>query len=1568
MLRGDAGLEAREAGREDRVALRGVETEELVLALGLPEEQRLERAPPELGPGGRARGELAERGMAPDEHARRLVRHDEGARGSAREEIGERARELAFGDEGLRALGTVREGEVLAQEAADDDGDLARDDAGAEEVLAAGELAGAEESEALPDGGFVHGREAMEGGGEGREVGVGRAIRRSPGARHGHGCYRAPRLVRPQQKVPPTSFRPPFGGGPERRIGLDSTGPGGRSVPISGMFGQPMGTRKQQSAEGEPSMSPSGDALALPPTPRAPGMDSWKQVRIRVSDADRRKVGETAGPPPRKPPKRRPYDPEACLATLRRWRTMLDEPVRDPRKLLGIDSGTSREEALVYWSIVADPLLRVGSARREKLDETIAAFGSAPLAFEPPSFDGIEQASELECLVVLAAFGVEGLAALFAALPAGLRVVPYDSVQSSVLRHLSEEERTDLRTRLRASMDTTGPIDWKLVLLGWLGEPPEGIAAYVSKWPDGSGRSQGASPSASAHASGNLVLHALFGLRDPDRIAHEARRLGAWPLTPEDARLLYAATEARCVSLVAEAALHASWKSDAKAMAKTLLLVEAPETARAMLALRASPHTRELAEEWLRANPERTALGLVAAAAENGADASAAFEYVCGLVRGGETALVEDALASVGGEAAETVRKKLSASMARELPEAKPSELPEWVRLHFGDESPREAAPVVLEQHRRRPARRVDSTTWTREERLPQVPPPESVGPALPFDLEASLAKLDSVAPRTGGDPTMGPSRPRWDWESLRLSLPMTREEALFWLRAFDEAQRGRTVEDVKRSATSERLDEARPLAWLEQKHARSIPVPLYVLHGFEGIAWMADRTDDIVTSVRHVLDSVVRWLDLGVRVELRRFLLSASEAGPGSLLLAERLGATKGELREGISRLRRERHGVPYLPAPLLYTLGDVDEILAEAARLDVKPWVAWQGREWLAATGVVGLGRLALGVADPSADKVALVECIASVEAPEVAPILLGLRKHGACKETVRAWLDAHPVFAIEGLLPLVGTNDKLARAAVEVLNGARRRGFGPLIAELARGDASIAALVLDESVDRSRPTASDKALARTLPSIAIDTEVGLRALGVDVVAHVVADLRDSTLDEPSPRLEVLRENADRASLDRFAWALFEAWSNDGMRSKEGWRLLALGHLGGDASALGLGKAVRTWARDKQHARAAIGIECLEAIGTDMAVMVLHDLEQTAPTLGMRDRAYHGLERIALARGLGREQLADRMIPTCGLEDGGTHTFSFGARSFTFVLGAGLEPMVRNAEGKLATDLPKPGAKDDAVAAKAAIEEWKLLKKQVVEVAKAQTSRLELAMVLGRRWTPDELVSLFLGHPLMKLLVRRLIWSAHDTSGDRLFVFRIGEDDTFSNGEDEACTLGPDVASVGILHPAEIDEGERRSLRSLLADYDIVPPFPQLDRRVYPSSDPANPDPAPDRLGDRTIDPKALIFGLEARDWRRGPPDDGYALTSHVKTFGDVEAVVRYSPGVVIGGFQEDWDPQTLEDLSFRPRSRRDDADPERSSERDASASLSAVPARVRSEAMVDLLRLYEKGTTKA
>src|SRR6185312_3551948 len=143
--------------------------------------------------------------------------------------------------------------------------------------------------------------------------------------------------------------------------------------------------------------------------------------------------------------------------------------------------------------------------------------------------------------------------------------------------------------------------------------------------------------------------------------------------------------------------------------------------------------------------------------------------------------------------------------------------------------------------------------------------------------------------------------------------------------------------------------------------------------------------------------------------------------------------------------------------------------------------------------------------------------------------------------------------------------------------------------------------------------------------------------------------------------------------------------------------WALLAIGHLGGDGSALKLTPLLRAWPGESQHQRAVSGLECLRAIGSDTALMQLNGIAQKLKFQGLKKKAQEFMEAIATDRGMSRTQLEDRIVPDLDLDERGTRIFDFGSRQFTVVLDADLKPVVRDESGKLKSDLPKPGAKDD-------------------------------------------------------------------------------------------------------------------------------------------------------------------------------------------------------------------------------------------------------------------------------
>jgi hypothetical protein len=358
----------------------------------------------------------------------------------------------------------------------------------------------------------------------------------------------------------------------------------------------------------------------------------------------------------------------------------------------------------------------------------------------------------------------------------------------------------------------------------------------------------------------------------------------------------------------------------------------------------------------------------------------------------------------------------------------------------------------------------------------------------------------------------------------------------------------------------------------------------------------------------------------------------------------------------------------------------------------------------------------------------------------------------------------------------------------------------------------------------------------------------------------------------------------------------------------------------LGSDAAALKLAPLVRAWPGEAQHQRAVLGLECLRAIGSDTALMQINGIAQKVKFKGLQEKARECMEAIAKDRGLSRAQLEDRIVPDCGLDERGRRVFDFGPRQFSFALGPDLKPLVRDPAGKLAANLPKPGVKDHVDRANQAVEEWKLLKKQVQEVAKVQAVRLEQAMVTGRRWTCADFESLLVRHPLMTHLTRLVVWGGYDPSGRLTATFRVTEDQTCADVDDETFEL-EGLAEVGIVHPLHLSEDLRSAWGELFSDYEIVPPFPQLGRETYRLEAGEEESREITRFAKIKLPAISLIGTLERLAWLRGIPEDGGGFYEHSKPFygANVTAVVQYQ-GVAIG-FIAEFEDQSVERCFFVP-----------------------------------------------
>jgi hypothetical protein len=506
---------------------------------------------------------------------------------------------------------------------------------------------------------------------------------------------------------------------------------------------------------------------------------------------------------------------------------------------------------------------------------------------------------------------------------------------------------------------------------------------------------------------------------------------------------------------------------------------------------------------------------------------------------------------------------------------------------------------------------------------------------------------------------------------------------------------------------------------------------------------------------------------------------------------------------------------------------------------------------------------------------------------------------------------WLTRHPAVAARTLIPLaVGKTGKARSSAELTIRTLAARGFTAEIAEAAaaHGDAvaqAVAAIVADDgtlTLPKVTPVIPDWAHPRSLPQILLKGRQ--TALPEQSVQYLLLMLAVSKPSEPYAGLQTAKDICDPASLAAFVSALFENWRGVDYPAKESWAFDASRWFGGDDVVRRLSPMIRLWPGENGHQRAVAGLDVLADIGGDTALMHLYDISQKVKFKALKERATQRVTEIADDLGLTPDQLGDRLVPDLGLAPSGTLSLDYGPRHFTVGFDEQLKPFVADQNGKRLKALPKPGAKDDAELAPVAYQQFSALKKDVRTLATSQITRFELAMVTQRRWTSQEFREYFVAHPLLRHIVRRLVWATF-TDGGVGSTFRVAEDLTFADVSDDEYTL-PDDAVIGIVHPLHLGGGVK-AWSDVFADYEILQPFEQLGRTVYTLTDAEKASGTLTRF-DGMDTPVGKVLGLERRGWRRGAPQDAGIQGWISRSLPDGGSVtVDLDPGMTIGYVSE-------------------------------------------------------------
>lgn len=482
---------------------------------------------------------------------------------------------------------------------------------------------------------------------------------------------------------------------------------------------------------------------------------------------------------------------------------------------------------------------------------------------------------------------------------------------------------------------------------------------------------------------------------------------------------------------------------------------------------------------------------------------------------------------------------------------------------------------------------------------------------------------------------------------------------------------------------------------------------------------------------------------------------------------------------------------------------------------------------------------------------------------EWPERQQYMLSLFPHRSkqMRDALIGWLVKEGERVIEPLAPTLAHKNADARlAAVQTLQrigGEQARALLAARLDLEKS-LKVKQAILDVVGAAAVAASSETGAASPLDSLCAEADAALKRVtkpplpwfdssqmsglrwkdGQDVPQTVLSYLlylqsrvKQNTLDGRVRQALALMDHSPSGDL---ALALFNGWLGQGAVSGQAWLLPLVCALADERLIHPLHQSIDGWAKGVRGAIAAKAVAAMALIESDQALAEINDMAERVKHSQVKAAAQQALTDAANQRNITLDELADLIVPALGFDEQGERLFDYGPRQFTAHLRFDQTLQITDDAGKHIATLPKPGTRDDESRTKATQAAWSLLKKQVPQVMKMQAQRLENALITQRAWSVARWQALFLKHPVLRSFGITLVWSVTtpEASGYQA-SFRPLEDGSLTDAEDNVIEL-PTEGQIRLVHPVELDEAVRAVWLQHLADYEVTPPFPQLNRPV--------------------------------------------------------------------------------------------------------------------------------------
>lgn len=221
-------------------------------------------------------------------------------------------------------------------------------------------------------------------------------------------------------------------------------------------------------------------------------------------------------------------------------------------------------------------------------------------------------------------------------------------------------------------------------------------------------------------------------------------------------------------------------------------------------------------------------------------------------------------------------------------------------------------------------------------------------------------------------------------------------------------------------------------------------------------------------------------------------------------------------------------------------------------------------------------------------------------------------------------------------------------------------------------------------------------------------------------------------------------------------------------------------------------------------------------------LIIQLLLGLSRRYRTSSIQDLAKQLVGTIAERNNWTADELADRTIPTAGLDENGILIIDYDTRTLSAYVDDKDKFVLKNEAGKVIKSLPAARQNDDAAIIKEAKTLFSNSKKEFKQVVDSQTTRLYEAMCSERLWTSSDWQEYLYAHPIMKRLITQLIWIEVDRDGKQIVSFRPSDDGSLLDFNDDEISLQAD-SYIKLAHGVLLTAEEGEQWREHLKDYEV-------------------------------------------------------------------------------------------------------------------------------------------------